>query len=61
MSRLHYTAWDAPVFDGEWCETYGMTTYWSPCNIIENPPYYNKEPFYEDFWDFDYKNHPINL
>lgn len=57
MSKRNVIAWDEPVFDGEWCINYGMMTYWSPSNIIESSPFFDKEPFYEETFELTYQNH----
>ena len=44
-------AFDEPVYDSEWAENYGTTCYWSPCDIIDNSPWNEKEPYYEDGWE----------
>lgn len=48
---------DEPVYDSEWVENYGTTCYWSPCDVIDNSPWNEKEPYYEDRWDMNKNNH----
>lgn len=50
-------AYDEPVYDGEWISKYGTTCYWSPLELINNSPWNEKEPYYEDGWDINGKNY----
>lgn len=50
-------AYDEPVYDGDWVKDNNTTTYWSPLDVIENSPWYEKEPFYEDSWCIGRNNH----
>lgn len=51
MARRKTIGRDEPVFDGEWVDNYGTTTYWSPTDIIYNSPWFIHFPFYEDAFD----------
>ena len=53
------TAFDEPVYDGDWVMNYQTCTYWSPTDILERYTQWNeKEPYYEDGYDmtFSQKN-----
>lgn len=54
--KIRHAVWDAPVFDGEWCFDYGTTTYWSPFEMIDNSPYNQNGPLFEDAYDFYHQN-----
>ena len=57
MGQKKMVARDEPVYDGEWVDNYGTTTYWSPSDVIASTPWNEKEPYYEDGWDMGRNNH----